>query len=157
MSDITEAIEEAVEEAFPPKPGGLISRHREREAMLKATEEEARHADEPIEQRAYKSVKVAEQSPETFTAQTVTILPGATAMIAPNNPYRYRSVIMLQTSGASAVLAKDNGAAIASNGFLIGAFQLIDLRTRAQIVAFNNTTETTIQISVLSEIYAPEK
>jgi len=157
MTEFFEAAEEIIEEAFPPKPGGLVDRHRQREAAKRAAEQEAENADEPIEQASYKAVKTASQSPEGFSAQTFTIAAGGTAQILPLSPYRYRAMVHVFTAASNITLAKDSGAALGGVGYTLQASDgPITLFTRAQVWAFNGTAGP-VQVSVLSESYAPEQ
>ena len=156
MTDIIDEIVQDVEELFPPKPGGLVDRHRKRKAAEAAEAAEREHEAEPVEQPAYRAVKVAPESPESVSAITYTIAAGGSAMILPNSPYRYRATVLVVTSAATAVLAKDQGQAIGGAGFILPASLPLPLYTRAQVWAYNNTGSS-LQLSVISEIYAPEQ
>lgn len=156
MSDeIIEALEEVEAEVFPPKAGGMVDRHRQRKAAEKAAQDQAEDAQVPIEQRAYRAVKVAPESPETVSAMTYTIAAGQSAMVLPQSPYRYRATVLVATSGATVTLAKDSGAALGGTGFMLPAGIPIPVYSRAQLWAFNGTGGA-VQVSVLAEIYAPE-
>jgi hypothetical protein len=159
MTEIAEAALEAADQVtetlFPPRPGGLVDRHRRREAARNAEIEESEHVAEKIEQPSYKAVKIASQSPEVFSAITYTIQAGGSAPVLPQGPYRYRAVVMVVTSGSSVILARDNGNAISGSGFLLPYGIPMPVHTRAQVYAFNNTGAT-VQVSVFAEIYAPE-
>jgi hypothetical protein len=155
--EIIEAVEEFEAELFPPKPGGLVDRHRKRKAAQKAAQDEAENAKEPIEQPSFRAVKTAPESPEIISAITHTIAAGSYAQILPNSPYRYRATINLVTASATAILSKDSGAALGQAGYIMSAGDPpMPIYARAQMYAFNNT-ESAIQISVLAEIYAPEQ
>lgn len=160
MTEIFEALAEAADEAaaelYPPRPGGLVHKHRQRIAAREAEIEEAAQTEEKIEQASYKAVKVAPESPEVFTALTYTIAAGGNAAILPLNPYRYRAIVMVITANGSVILSKDSGNAISGTGFALPANMPIPVHTRAQVYAFNNTGST-VQVSVLAEMYAPEK
>lgn len=156
MSEIFEAAEEVIDEAFPPRPGGLVDRHRQREAARKAAEQEAENADEPIEQPSYRAVKTAVQSPENFTAQTLTIAAGGNAQILPLSPYRYRATILVVTTASTVTLAKDSGAALGGNGFMLPSGVPVTIFARGQLYAYNPGAAT-VQVSVMSEIYSPEQ
>lgn len=146
-----------VEEIFPPKPGGMVDRHRKRRAEQEAAAAEERNAAEAIQEPSYKAVKVAPESPETFAAQTVTIAAGGNALILPFSPYRYRAVVAVITAASSVVLAKDQSAALGQVGFTLAtAAPPLQLFTRAQVWAFN-PGGATVQVSVLAESYAPGK
>lgn len=153
---LSEAADEAVAELYPPRPGGLVHKHRQRVAAREAEVAEDENAAERIEQRAYKAVKVAPESPEIISAITYTIAAGGNALILSLNPYRYRAVINLLTASATVVLCKDQGAATGGVGYTISSTNpLLSVFSRAQLWAFNNTGST-IQVSVMTESYAPE-
>jgi hypothetical protein len=157
MPELFEAAGELLDEAFPHKPGGLVDQHRKREAARQAEIQVQEDADEPIQQRAYKAVKVAPESPESVSGQTFAIGPGQTAMILPSSAFRVSADVLVQpvTGQAPAVtLAKDSGAALGSVGFLLPAGLIKTFRTRGQVWA-SNATATTVQVSVMSEYYAP--
>lgn len=160
MTEIFEALAEAADEAaaelFPPRPGGLVHKHRQRDAEREAEVAEAENVAERIEQASYRAVKVAPESPEVFTALTYTIATGGNTAILPLNPYRYRAIVMVITGGGSVVLAKDSGNAISGVGFALPASMPVPLHTRAQVWAFNNSGSP-VQVSVLAEMYAPER
>jgi hypothetical protein len=155
VEDIIEEIIEEVEELFPPKPGGIVDRHRKKKAAEEAAKKDAEHANERIEEYSYKAVKVAPESPEIVSAITYTIGAGQYAQILPNSPYRYRATINLTTSGQFVILAKDSSAALGGTGFVLGANQLMPVYTRAQLYAYNYGASN-VQVSVFAEIYAPE-
>lgn len=148
-------IEEEAEHFFKPKAGGLVDRFRQEEARLRAAEQEKLHIDERVEERSYKAVKVAIQSPEVLSAGTISIAAGDAVLVLPLSPYRYRCCLQVVTATQSLILAKDKGAAISANGFVLSAGYLLYTHTRAQLWAFNDTTSI-VQISFMSELYAPE-
>jgi hypothetical protein len=154
---ITETVQEAehVIQEFLPRPGGMIERFRQERARREETEHERENTDARIEAASYKAVKVAQQSPEVFIAITYTILAGGSAPILPLSPYRNRATILVITSAATVILAKDNGNAISGTGFALPVGIPLILTTRAQVYAFNNTGST-VQVSVITESYAPE-
>lgn len=94
--DIEIAAEAAVselEKLFPPRPGGAVDTWRKQEAARKAAGEEQRNSSEPVQERAYRALKVTPESPEVLSAQTVNIPAGGYAMILPLSPMRYEAVI----------------------------------------------------------------
>lgn len=158
VQDIVTEVENVVTEAeqlFTPKPGGMIDRHRREQARRAEAARERENADEPVEQAAYKSVKVTSLSPEVFRAQTINIQPAGNAPVLPYNPYRSRAVIIVVTPGVSITLAQDSSAAIGNSGFQLPAGVPLVLTTRAQVYGFNNTAGI-VQVSVITEIFAPE-
>lgn len=156
MSDeLLDIVEEAEEELFPPRPGGLVDRHRRRVAEEKARADEVENEGNPVEERAVRAVKVAPVSPEIVRAMTYTIGAGQSAMILPLADYRYRAVVLLATAGQTVTLAQDSGAALGGTGFLLPAGVAVPVYSRAQIWAYNPGASA-VQVSVLSELYAPE-
>jgi hypothetical protein len=154
--EILDAVEEVIEETFPPKPGGLVERARKRAAEEEARKAEDLNVAERVEQASYKAVKTAQESPEGFSPITFTIPPGGNAPILPLSKYRYRATVFVITPGATVILCKDSGAAISGVGFTLPYGFPVPFMTRAQVYAYNNTAGT-VQVSVASEIYAPEK
>jgi hypothetical protein len=154
--EIIQAGEELINEAFPPRPGGLVDKFREKAALERAREDEEKNTAERIEQPAFKAVKVAQQQPEIFQAITFTIPAGGYAPILPASPYRFRASILVITTAATAILAKDSGNAISGSGFTLPSGVVYTVSTRAQVYAYNNTAGT-IQVSVAAELYGPER
>lgn len=161
--EIVEALEEVEAEVFPPRPGGLVDRHRQRKAEEKARQDQEENAGVPVEERAYRAVKVAPESPEVVSALTYTIAAGQSAMILPASPYRYRATIVAvdtatSPTAKSVILAKDSGAALGQTGFALPFGVPITVHSRAQLWAYNSggTGSDPVQVSVLAEIYAPE-
>lgn len=153
---MSEDIVTEIEDLFKPRPGGMIDRHRQEVARREAAAKEQEQAEERIEERAVNTVKVSPVSPEVLSSTTYTIGPQGYAMILPQGPYRYRATILAATANGATVLAKDSGAAISGNGFLLPNGIPLVTFTRAQMYAFNPSTTLTIQVCVLAEIYAPE-
>lgn len=153
---VVEALVTDAEELFPPKPGGVVDKYRRRKAEEQAAAEEAEHEQERIEQRSVKAVKVAAESPEVFSAITYTIAAGQFAAILPSSAYRFRAVVNVVTAAATVVLAKDASAALGQAGFTLATGIALPLYTRAQVYAFN-PGGAPVQVSVLAELYAPEK
>lgn len=154
--NLVEEVVTEVEELFKPRPGGLVDTWRKKEAARREAERERENADEPVTERAQKSVKVTQLSPEIFSAITYTIAPGGYAPILPMSMNRYRSVTTVITPSGIVILAKDQGAAISAIGFTLPyGIPPLELRTRAQVYAFN-PTGTTVQVSVIAELYATE-
>lgn len=153
--EILESIDEVVEEAFPPKPGGLIDRHRQRKAAEQMQRDVAANEQERVEEASYKAVKVAPESPEIFSPQTFNIAVGGKALILPKSEYRYRSTVLVITAASTVILSKDEGQALGQNGGILPSGVPLPLFTRAQVWAYNNSAAV-VQVSVFGEIYAPE-
>jgi hypothetical protein len=156
---IFEGAEELVEEAFPPRPGGLVDRHRKRVAQEQADAEEARNADHGIEQIAVRAVKIAQQSPESFATPVIPLAAGQIAMLLPANPYRYRAVLYVAANNSGFIqICKDKGAALSGNGFLLPAYaNAVEMRTRGQVWGLNSSTDGTVVVYAIAEYYAPEE
>lgn len=153
-----EEIEEIVEHVFTPRPGGMVdSWHKER-ARREAAQREAENAAEKIEESASYTVKVAQIMPEITGTNLVTLAAGATAMILPNAPYRYRATLIVATAAVTTglVLSRDQSQALGGVGFPLPTGIPLIINSRGQLWA-TNTTGATIQIGVLLESYAPEK
>lgn len=88
-------VVETVEEIFLPKPGGLIERAREDRARREAAQRQKENIDQRIEDRSYKAVKVAPQSPEIISGITVTVPAAGTVQLLPLSPYRYRASLLV--------------------------------------------------------------
>jgi hypothetical protein len=159
MADLFEPIEELVsdvveplaDDIIKPRPGGFMDRWEKEKAEKAAAADRAKNEAEPIQQAAYKSVKVAQEQPEIFAITTVSISAGGVQMLLPNSPYRYRATIV---STATVTLAKDQGAALGGVGFPLPANTPIVLNARAQLWGFAAGAAV---VSVISELYAPEK
>jgi hypothetical protein len=158
MTDIIEEADDIAEDVFhfQPKPGGLVDRERKARAKREEAQHEKENIDAGIEQASYKAVKTAQQSPEVFAPQLITIQPGASQQLLPLSKYRYRATIILSTAASTVILCKDNGAGISGNGFPLASGIPLPVSARAQLYGFN-PGGAAIQVGVLAELYAPEK
>lgn len=156
MSDIIKEAAEEIEEIFTPKPGGMIDRHRQERAKKEAAAEEAINESERIEAPSYKAVKTINQSPESMSAQGYNVPQGGRQLLLPDNPYRHRAIIQIQTNTGSGYICKDEGSCVSLNGYLLGNFQPLIIETRGQ-VWFQNNFGGMCLVYVLAEFYAPEK
>jgi ribosomal protein S11 len=145
-----EEIVQDVEDLFKPRAGGMVERAREERARRQAAEEAARNAAEPVQETAYKGVKVVILSPEITSTNVVNVLAGGTAMILPNSEYRYRATIK---ATAPATFCKDAGQALGAVGY---PYAVTDppfvTYSRAQLWVFCAGATT---VSIISESYAP--
>jgi hypothetical protein len=156
IGNVVEEVEEIVEELFPPRPGGLVDRHRKAQAEREAAQHERENAAEPVTESAQKAVKVAVISPEIFIPITYTIAPGSITQILPRSVRRSRSLIQVITAAGTIVLSRDQGAALSGTGFTVLYGIPVPLNTRAQVWAYNNTGSN-VQVSVISELYDSDK
>lgn len=155
--NIVKEVEELEHRVFSPKPGGIVDTWEKEQARKKAADAERLNADEPVEESTYKAVKVTPLSPEIIRAQTINLQAGDTGQVLPLSAYRSRAIISVVTVGGSVILAQDKGAAISGNGFLLPyGIAPLEIKARAQLWAFNSSGAV-VQVSVLSEIYAPEQ
>jgi hypothetical protein len=145
-----ETIIEDVESIFPAKAGGIVARAREERARRQAAEEAARQSAEPVNEPNFKSVKVTALSPEITSTNVINIGAGATAMILPNNEYRYRATIK---ATGPIIIAKDNSQALGGTGY---PYAVTDppliIFSRAQLYAY---AVGAVTVSVIMESYAP--
>jgi hypothetical protein len=151
-------VEEIIDEAehlFTARPGGMIDSWHKNRARQEAAAREAANSAERIEEHGTYAVKTAAVSPEIFNAITYTIQPNGYAPILPMSMYRTRATALVITTGATAIIARDSGAAISGTGFTLPYGIPLVLTSRAQVYAFNNTASV-VQVSVIAESYAPE-
>lgn len=157
-----EEIEEVIEHVFTPRPGGMIDNWHKEKARREAAQRESENVAEKIEENASYTVKVAQVMPEITGTNLVTLAAGATAMILPNAPYRYRAtligVIPVNSSGAGTViLSRDQSQALGNVGFpLVPKIPMV-INSRAQLWAVNPDQANPVQVGILTESYAPEK
>jgi hypothetical protein len=159
--DILGEIESDVERVFTPRPGGMIDRYHQEKARREAAEKRREQEEEHVEQAAYRAVKTAQEMPETLVTNVIPIQPGATQMVLPNSSYRYRATIIataVTVPTVNPILAKDSSQALGGAGFPLPMNTPFIVNARAQLWVGNPASNAvTISISVLSEIYAPEK
>lgn len=158
-------IEHDVEE-FAPRVGGIVDRFRKERAAQEAKNKQAEQDKERIEERSFHAVKTAQESPEVFATSVVNVQAGATAMILPGSPYRFRATLTATATTALTaplLIAKDSSQALGGIGFPLYAGsptvagQNLPLYGRGQLWVFNPAGNPTVSVSVISEIYAPEK
>jgi hypothetical protein len=119
VTSLEDKVLDGVAEVWPPKPGGLIDRHRQAEAARAAAEAEAKHAAEDIGARAYAAVKVAEEMPEVTAARTVVVSQGTgIVQLLGADPLRRRALVW--TLDEPVVMASDLASASDSNNVLAG-------------------------------------
>lgn len=155
--NIADEIVGDVEELFDfqPKPGGMIERHRTEKARREAAQKEAEQAAEHVEERGYRAVKTVILSPEVTNVNAVNVGSGATAMVLPNSPYRYRATII---ATAAITLGKDQAQVTNGNGFPLAANVPMVINSRAQLWAYGGspTVPGAATVNVLTETYGPE-
>jgi len=158
MPDIIDDVEDTAEDilGFTPKPDGLIDRHRKERARREEAQKQQENIDDKIESRSYTAIKVAQQMPEVFSPNVVTIQPGGVAQLLPISPYRYRATLLLATAASNVVLCKDQGAAISANGITLATGTPFPVNGRGQLWGFN-PGGAAIQVGTLAELYSPEE
>lgn len=91
--EITDVINDVIAEGeriFPPKPGGMVERHRAR----KAEEEKRRAAENPeVAEDGYTAIRVRSESPDIVNAYMVILNAGA-PQVLPRDIGRQRAVIL---------------------------------------------------------------
>ena len=159
-----EPVEELVEKigdeitdlTFSPRPGGMVDKWQKEKARKEAADQERKNEEEKIEGPSYKSVKVAQQTPQSISTNLVTIQPGAYQLVLPLSPYRYRASVIVVTAASTVNLSKDQGSALGGVGFPLPTGIIMVHQHRAQLWGFN-PGGSSIQVAVLAEIYTPEK
>lgn len=156
VSEIVDEIVGEVEHEFTPRAGGMIDTWHKHKAAREAADREREQQQERVEEGAYKAVKVATLGPEVVNVNIVIVPAGGTGMVLPNSPYRARALLAVTTTGKTILLGKDSGQVLGGSGFpVIQGNNPIELRTRAQVWAFNSDVNP-VAVSVLTETYAPE-
>lgn len=157
LEEIVEEVETVVEHVFEPRPGGMVDTWHKEKARREAAQREAENAAEKVQEGAAYAVKVTQLQPEVTTVNIVTVPAGATAMLLPASPFRYRASISVVTTGKTALLSRDNGQALGGVGFpVVQGNPPFIVNSRAQLWAFNSDVNA-IQVAVLSESYAVGK
>jgi hypothetical protein len=146
-------LPEEIEQAFQPKPGGMVDTLRKQRAQAEADAQQAEHEREEIQERASKAVKVAVESPEQVSATTFNLAPGGSALILPASDFRSSAKILVNTSGGEVYLSPMQNSAEGSYGFLLPAGLLLPVSTRGLLYAANPGA-TAVQVSVIAESYA---
>lgn len=157
IETVVEEVESVVEHVFEPRPGGMVDQWHKEKARREAAQREAENAAEKIYEGAAYAVKVTQLQPEVSKINVVTIGPGGNAMLLPRAQQRYRAVIAVITAASTVMLAYDSGQATSGVGFpQTTSNNPFETNSRAQLWG-SNPGGSTIQVAVLSELYASEK
>jgi hypothetical protein len=151
-----EDIVDTVEEIFPAKPGGMVTRHRDERARREAAEHEAENIAERIEEASYKAVKVAQIKPNITVTNSFIIPAGGNAQILPLSKYRFYATVVVVTAASSVLLSESPTKATGGIGFPLATAVPQPINSRAQLYAFN-PGGTAVTVAVLVEVYEPEK
>jgi hypothetical protein len=156
VEDAVNAIVHDAEELFPPRPGGLVDRHRQR----KAAEEAAREAGAAGEvaqlgRNKVRAVRTVVESPDLGGTPSIVLSAGnPTARLLPRDSHRRSAVILaidndvyLTTDpGLAANLA---GTAIGTGGFYLPKGTPVPITNTAEWFAAATTTASTSRVSVI--------
>ena len=156
MSEMTEAIIEAVDEAgdelFPPKPGGLVDRHRRRKA--EEAERERQIEDAPVPDSPYTAIRVRNEAPDLGGAWVVTVSSSnPVAQLLPKDAQRRSAVVIAvdndvwisYSQGTASGLA---GTSTGGSAFYLPAGIGIPIDSRQQVFV-SSTSASASRISVI--------
>lgn len=158
--DIAREIEQAgeklatdVEELFPPKPGGLIDRHRKKKAAEEAAGETS--ATTELGRNKVKAVRTVVEAADIANATTVLLnLSQPVQRLLPRDSHRRSAVILAVDNDV--YVTSDPGMAINLAGSTtgVGAFYLpagigIPVESTAELWAAATTVATNSRVSVL--------
>ena len=156
MTEMAEAAveiaDEATEDLFPPRPGGLVDRHRKR----LAEEEEKRRQieDAPIPDSPYTAVRVRPEAPDLGGAYVVTVSSSnPVAVLLPKDAQRRSAVIIavdndMWISYSQGTAAGIAGSATGGSAFYLPQYIGIPIDSR-QIVYVSSTTAGPSRTSVI--------
>ena len=156
MTEMVEAavelVDETVEDLFPPKPGGLVDRHRKR--MAEEAEKERLIEDAPVPDSPYTAVRVRPEAPDLGGAYVVTVSSSnPVAQLLPKDAQRRSAVIIAvdndvwisYSQGTAAGLA---GTSTGGSAFYLPAGIGIPVDSRQQVFV-SSTVSSSSRVSVI--------
>lgn len=146
----TETAHETVTELFPPRPGGMVDTARK---QAQAATEDA-PAGVEVQDQGYAAIRVVSQAADTFAARSVNVGVGATALLLPEDRNRKRATILVATATSTVVLSQSSGNADNGKGFVLPTGVPLPVEGKGMLYV-NNPGASVVQVSVLSELYAP--
>lgn len=156
MTEMVEAVvevaDEATEDLFPPRPGGLVDKHRKR----LAEEEEKRRQieDAPVPDSPYTAVRVRPEAPDLGGAYLVTLNTGnPVAQLLPKDAQRRSAVVIAVDNDVWLSYSQGTASGIAG-GTTGSAFYLpkgigIPVDSRQQIFTSYTTDSGDSRVSVI--------
>ena len=149
---VVEAVDETVEDLFPPKPGGLVDRHRKR--MAEEAERERAIEDAPVPDSPYTAVRVRPEAPDLGGAYVVNVSSSnPVAQLLPKDAQRRSAVVVAVDNAMWISYSQGTASGAAGSGSGTTAFYLpqgiaIPIDSR-QIVYVSSTTAGPSRISVI--------
>ncbi len=150
-----ETLVKDAEELFPPKPGGLVDRHRKRKAAEEAARENGQAIIEETGRHQVKAVRTTIEAPNLSGVSTVLLTPAnPTARLLPRDVHRRSAVILaidndvyVTTDPGMAINVA--GTATATGPFYLPAGIAIPVDSQAEFWAAATTMATNSRVSVL--------
>lgn len=153
---IIEQLEEDFEELFPPKPGGMVDKHRRRKAAEEAAKTEGA-TSEVVElgRNKVKAVRTVVEAADIASAQTVLL--SATSPVRrllPRDEHRRSAVVMavdndVYITSDEGMAWNVQGAATNAGGFYLPKLTQLKVDSTAVLYVAATTTGTTTRVSVL--------
>lgn len=164
MTDIITEAENAVkalvhdaEELFPPRPGGLVDRHRRRKAAEDAAREAGAATEaEELGRARVRAIRVTVQAADTAAAQCVLLTAAQpVARLLPRDEHRRSAVILaidndVYIASDPGTAASLQGGAAGTAGFYLPAGTPVPVASGAELWAAATTTASSSRVSVLS-------
>jgi hypothetical protein len=156
MTGIISEIVEDAEDLFPPKPGGLVDRHRKRKAAEEAAREDGSDTTtETTGRNKVRAVRTAAEAPNLSGVSTVLLTAAQPVRrLLPRDENR-RSAVVLAVDNDVYVTTDPGmainvaGAATNTGPFYLPAGIAIPIDSQAEFYAACTTTATSSRISVL--------
>jgi hypothetical protein len=144
------SIETDVEELFPPKPGGMVDSARK--AATASSPVDAPEVE--VQDQGYAAIRVVPQAADSFAARSLNVPGGGTAILLPEDRNRKRATVLVATASSTVVLSQSSGNADNGKGFTLPTGVPLPVEGKGMLYV-NNPGTTVVQVSVLSELYAP--
>jgi len=139
-------------EQFPPRPGGMVDTARK--AAGNAVDAVDAPVDVEVQDQGYAAIRVVPQASDTFAARSVNVPVGGTVLLLPEDRNRKRATILVATTSATIVLSQSSGNADNGKGFVLPTGVPLPVEGKGMLYV-NNPGAAVVQVSVLSELYAP--
>lgn len=143
------------EELFPPKKGGMVETARR---AVEDVEDAVEGLDDlekaGVADQDYPAIRVTSQAADTFAARSLNVPAGATAILLPEDRNRKRATVIVVTASSTIVMSQSSGNADNGKGFVLPTGVPLPVEGKGMLYV-NNPGASVVQVSVLSELYAP--
>ena len=156
LSEIADEVDDDIEDLFPPKPGGLVDRHRRRKAAEEQAKEEGQTSTvESLGRNKVKAVRTVIDSPDIARATSVLLTSAVpVARLLPRDSHRKSAVVLAVDNDV--YVTSDQGTAwnIAGASTNVGAFYLpagiaVPVVSTDELFVAATTTASTSRVSVM--------